>query len=127
MALESDAKFEEELTCQFKTAMRNLMNFDLTTQNPKNFPFNKLSLTKVQHSTETVCLMALKIDAKFEGKLTCAYKNDMKNLSNFHQSTRKSQNWAVCSCHVTYTFQSESTLYSCLNVKELLARNRREI
>ena len=27
---------------------------------------------------------------------------------------------AVCSCHVTYVFQSESTLYSCLNVKELL-------
>ena len=26
----------------------------------------------------------------------------------------------VCSCHVTYMFQSESTLYSCLNVKELL-------
>ena len=34
---------------------------------------------------------------------------------------------SVCSCHVTYNFQSESTLYSCLNVKELLARNRREI
>ena len=33
----------------------------------------------------------------------------------------------VCSYHVTYAFQSESTLYSCLNVKELLARNRREI
>ena len=28
---------------------------------------------------------------------------------------------------VTYVFQSESTLYSCLNVKELLARSRREI
>ena len=28
----------------------------------------------------------------------------------------------VCSCHVTYAFESESTLYSCLNVKELLAR-----
>ena len=28
---------------------------------------------------------------------------------------------------VTYAFQSESTLYSCLNVKELLAQNRREI
>ena len=27
----------------------------------------------------------------------------------------------ACSCHVTYVFQSESTLYSCLNVKELLA------
>ena len=32
----------------------------------------------------------------------------------------------VCSCHVVYAFQSESTLYSCLNVKELLARSRRE-
>ena len=28
--------------------------------------------------------------------------------------------------HVTYIFQSESTLYSCLNVKELLAVNRCE-
>ena len=33
----------------------------------------------------------------------------------------------VSSCHVTYAFQSESTLYICLNVKELLSRNRREI
>ena len=30
-------------------------------------------------------------------------------------------------CHVTYAFQSESRLYSCLNVKELLARIRRKI
>ena len=29
--------------------------------------------------------------------------------------------------HVTYVFQSESTLYSCLNVKELRAQTRREI
>ena len=33
----------------------------------------------------------------------------------------------VCSYHVTYAFQSESTFYSCLNVNELLAQNRREI
>ena len=33
----------------------------------------------------------------------------------------------VCSCHVTYAFQSESALYSCLNVKELFTRSRREI
>ena len=33
----------------------------------------------------------------------------------------------VCSYHVTYAFQSESALYSCLNVKELLARNRHHI
>ena len=29
--------------------------------------------------------MALNIDAKFEGKLTCAFKNNMKNLANFHR------------------------------------------
>ena len=33
----------------------------------------------------------------------------------------------VCSYHVTYAFQSESTLYSCLNVKELFAWNRCQI
>ena len=31
--------------------------------------------------------MALNSDAKFEGKLTHAFKNDMRNLANFHQST----------------------------------------
>ena len=30
-------------------------------------------------------MVALKIDAKFEGKLICAFKNDMKNLANFHR------------------------------------------
>ena len=34
---------------------------------------------------------------------------------------------AVCYYHGTYAFQSESTLYSWLNVKKLLARSRREI
>ena len=34
---------------------------------------------------EELRFMALKIDAKFEGKLTCAFKNDMKNLGNFHR------------------------------------------
>ena len=30
--------------------------------------------------------MALNLDAKFEGKLPCALKTDMRNLENFHQS-----------------------------------------
>ena len=37
--------------------------------------------------------MTLDIDAKFEGKLTFVFKNNMKNMGNFHQSTWKSQNW----------------------------------
>ena len=32
------------------------------------------------------CLMALNTDATFEGELTCAFKNDMRDLANFHQS-----------------------------------------
>ena len=33
----------------------------------------------------------------------------------------------VCLCHVTYAFESDSILYSWINVKELIARSRREI
>ena len=29
--------------------------------------------------------MTLKSDAKFEEKLTCAFKNDMRNLGNLHR------------------------------------------
>ena len=29
--------------------------------------------------------MALKIDVKCERKLTCAFKNDMRTLANFHR------------------------------------------
>ena len=39
--------------------------------------------------------MTLKCHAKFDVKLTCASKTDMRNLANFHQSTQKSKNWNV--------------------------------
>ena len=39
--------------------------------------------------------MTLKSDAKFEEKLNCGLKNDMKNLVNFHQSTQKCQKLGV--------------------------------
>ena len=32
MAMTNYAKFEEELTCQFKIDIRNLTNFDLSTR-----------------------------------------------------------------------------------------------
>ena len=35
-------------------------------------------------STEELCLMALKIDAKSEGKLTCTFQNYTRNLAIFH-------------------------------------------
>ena len=33
--------------------------------------------------------MTRKIDAKFEGKLTCAFQNNMKNLEKFHRGKNR--------------------------------------
>ena len=37
MTLKKDAKFEKELTCQFKIDMRNLINFGSSTQKSQKF------------------------------------------------------------------------------------------
>ena len=37
MIMKNDTKFEKELTCQFKIDMRNLTNFDPSTQKSKKF------------------------------------------------------------------------------------------
>ena len=37
MAMKNDKKIEKELTCQFKINMRNLTNFDPSTQKSKTF------------------------------------------------------------------------------------------
>ena len=37
MTLKSDEKFEQELTCRFKTDMRNLTNFDPRNRKSKKF------------------------------------------------------------------------------------------
>ena len=39
--------------------------------------------------------MALKIDAKFKGKVTCAFKTDMMNFTNFDSRTQKSKKNAL--------------------------------
>ena len=37
MTMKNDTKFNEELTCQFKVNMRNLTNFDPSTQKYQKF------------------------------------------------------------------------------------------
>ena len=37
MTMKNDAKFEVEMTCHFKTDMRNLTNFDSSTQKSENY------------------------------------------------------------------------------------------
>ena len=41
------------------------------------------------------CVMSMKNDTKFEEELTCQFKIDMRNLTNFDPSTRKSQKFAL--------------------------------
>ena len=45
--------------------------------------------------TEELCVMIMKNDVKLEEKLTCRFKIDMRNLSNFEPSTRMSQKVAL--------------------------------
>ena len=66
----------------------------------KNWDFDGILLSKKEKSmslklTGKFFVMTMKNDAKFEGKLTCKFKIDIKNLMNFDQSTRKSQKFAL--------------------------------
>ena len=71
--------------------------------------------------------------ARSRRKIYLVHKRTLSHIANW------ANDWAVlwvlistvhltiCSYHVTYILESESSLYSCLNVKELLARSRGEI
>ena len=80
-----------------------------------------IKYSEVQHFADDTNLLNFNSCAKSINKQV---SYDLKNLSNWLKANKIS---TVCSYHVTYVFQSESTLYSCLNVKELLARSRCEI
>ena len=82
MALDCDAKFEEKLTCGLENDMRNMINFrsNLKSQNWDLIQSRKSMKLK---STEELCVMKKKNDAKFEEELTCHFKMDMRTLMNF--------------------------------------------
>ena len=45
--------------------------------------------------TGKFCVMIMKNDTKFEEEMTCKFKIDMGNLTNFDSSTQKSQKFAL--------------------------------
>ena len=85
-------------TYGFENDMKNMPNFHCT------WKISKLGLwwdPGVQSRkfmslkfTEVLCVMTMKNDDKFEEELTCRFKIDMKNLTNFDLSTKKSQKFA---------------------------------
>ena len=96
MAMKNDTKFEEELTCHFKTDTTTWWILTIALKYLKNVHFSGLLLTKGMFgrktimfglkNTEELCLIVLKIHAKFEGELSCAFQNDMRDWKNFHNS-----------------------------------------
>ena len=133
MIMKNDAKFEFELTFQFKNGMGNLTDFELKKHRETFFQdtgelckiwrksdlwfgrwheeFDKYSLEHSKLSklglswdpfiqkrkctslkiTRVLCVMKMKNDAKFERELTCQFKIDMRNSTNFDPNTQKSQ------------------------------------
>ena len=100
MALSIEATFEGKLTCAFKNDMRNLVHFHqsmfrslkIGTLMGSFYPKQKMYELKTYRR---VCVMAMKNDAQFEEELTCQFKSDMRNLTNFDPSTRKAQKCAL--------------------------------
>ena len=87
MTRNSDAKFEEKLTCCLENDMRNLaklvLSWDSFVQNRKCMNLK---------ATEELCAMAIKNDTKIEEELTCRFKIDMRNLTNFTRALESLQN-----------------------------------
>ena len=88
---------------------KNWREIDLSVQNwqfeifnefnefwPKHFKISKICILRAAFDRNIKCLCyekyrgviltALNNDAKFERKITCAFKDDMRNLANFDQS-----------------------------------------
>ena len=85
VTLKSDAKFEEKLTLGSKNDMRNLVNFNASSGWKfalQCASFVETILCLSQNSTEEICIIKLKNDAKFEEELTCVLKNE-RNVANF--------------------------------------------
>ena len=95
--LRIDVKFEEKLTRGSKNDMRNLVNFNASSDKFGNLHFDVLLLSIAYKflalkSTEEWSLMTMKKDPHSEEKLTFYLKNDMMNLVNFNLSSGKPEN-----------------------------------
>ena len=97
MALKSDAKFKEKLTCGFKYDMRNLVNFHPTTQKSKNFTsmgyfcpkYMRFELKKYRgvifHDTEQWCKIWINPDlvvSKMAWEIGWTFIRALKSLKN---------------------------------------------
>ena len=100
IALKIYAKFEGKLISASKNDMRNLANFNQSTFKSLKLglllgPFIQSRKYMSLKFTGELCVMTIKNDAKFGEDLTCQFKIDMRNLTNFDPSTRKYQKFGL--------------------------------
>ena len=89
---------------------KNWLVVQKMTRNLANFHCRALKVSKLElwwdpfiqsrkcmslKCTDKLCVMTMKNDTKFEEELICCVKTDMRNLTNFELSTRKSQKFAL--------------------------------
>ena len=100
MTLTIDAKFEKKTDLCFQKWHGEFGKFS-----PKHWKVSKLGLwwyPFIQSRkcmslklTGELCVITMKNDAKFEQQLTCQFKIDMSNLTNFDPSNGKSRKVAL--------------------------------
>ena len=85
----------KKLTLGSKNNIRNLINFDGSSDKSKNLHFDMLLLSiasEVSIKKGKKSYLYLKSDPNFEEKLPFSLKNDMRNLVNFYMSSGESAN-----------------------------------
>ena len=87
MTFKSDVKFEEKLTC----CLENDVYSKASKLELWWGPFVQSRECMGLKFTEKLCGMTVKNDAKIEEKLTCRFKIDMRNFTNFDPNTWKSK------------------------------------
>ena len=99
MTLESDAKFEKKNDLWFGKWHEEFGRWPEHTKVSSLGlllgPFIQSTKCMSIKFTTDLCVMTMKNDAKFEKELTCQFKIDMRNLTNFDPSTQKSQKFTL--------------------------------
>ena len=66
MTLKSHAEFKENLTCNFKHDMRNLVNFHKSTEKSENFTSMGSFVQSIKVESEELSFITLNSDGKLE-------------------------------------------------------------
>ena len=107
------AIFKGKRTCGLKNNIRNLVNFNASSQKYENLHFDGILLSKACKDLDK---MTLKSDAKFAEKLTLGSKNDMRNLVNFNVTSDKSESLHldVLLLSIAYKVSAKKVRKNCL-------------